>query len=291
LSDAEAGPAARAESSEASAQAPARRLRVIYCTRGGLFGALVLRRLRTSERLELCGIVRSCRNFNARFGFLRGALAYIHRSGIAYSLYLFCATSVADVLCAFGGIRCVPTRTRPGGVPVHTTRDINDAEGIQFLQGCKPDLLISAFFDQRLEASALAVPSAGCVNIHPSLLPEFKGVDPVLQARIQEADPIGVTVHRMVPTLDAGDILAQRSMAFPPGASVFEVTAGLFREGAELLAGQFERLARAERGTPQQSGGSYQSWPTRSELRVLRSMGGRLIRFADLRGMLGRGCR
>jgi methionyl-tRNA formyltransferase len=125
------------------------------------------------------------------------------------------------------------------------------------------------------------------VNIHPSLLPAFKGVDPVLQARVQRAD-FGVTVHKMVPTLDAGEILAQRSMIPPEGASIFETTAILFREGAELLVSQIGRLARAENGTPQESSGSYQSWPTRGELRALRALGGALIRLADFKRMLRR---
>lgn len=230
--------------------------------------------------------MRSSRTFHARFGFLRGALAYIRRSGVAYSLYLLCATTLADVLCRFGAVRCVPMRTRRGDVPVHTTRDINDTEALRFLAECKPDLLVSAFFDQRLREAALAVPSLGAVNIHPSLLPAFKGVDPALQARLQRAGTVGVTVHNMLPELDAGEILAQRPVIAPESASIFETTALLFREGAELLASQFERLRRAERGRPQPPGGSYQSWPTRGELRALRQLGGRLIRCADLRHML-----
>jgi methionyl-tRNA formyltransferase len=262
-----------------------RRLRVIYCTRGGFFGALVLRRLQACEQIEICGIVRSSRMFHARFGFLRGALAYIQRSGLAYSLYLLSATSLADVLCRFGATGCVPTRTRSGGIPVHTTCDINDAASLQFLRVCTPDLLVSAFFDQRLQEAALALPPRGCVNIHPSLLPSFKGVDPVLQARVQRADRLGVTVHRMVPALDAGEILAQRPVDLPERASVFAGTASLFREGAELLVSQIEERALAGPGTPQQTTGSYQSWPTRAELRELRSLGGSLMRLADFREM------
>jgi len=262
------------------------RLRVVFCTRGGFFGALVLNRLLACEQIEVCGIVRSSRMFNPRFGFLRGALAYIRRSGLAYSLYLLCATDLADVLCGFGTIGRVPIRSRSGEIPVHTTRDINDPETLRFLSGCAPGLIVSAFFDQRLQEAALAIPSLGCVNIHPSLLPAFKGVDPVLQARVQRADSIGVTVHKMVPALDAGDILAQRSLIPAVRASVFETTASLFREGAELLVGQIAQLARAESGTPQPSDGSYQSWPTRADLRALRSLGGSLIRFADFRRML-----
>lgn len=264
-----------------------RRLRVVYCTRGGLFGALVLNRLRSCERIEICGIVRSSRMFDPRFGFLRGATAYIRRSGVVYSLYLFCATTLADLLCGLGTIGSVPDSSRhAGGMQVHSTRDINDVGSLRFLSGCAPDLLVSAFFDQRLREAALDIPPLGCVNIHPSLLPAFRGVDPVLQARLHEADSIGVTVHKMVPTLDAGDLLAQRSVISPAGASIFETTAMLFREGAELLLSRIERLACSEPGTPQSSPGSYQSWPTRADLRRLRSRGGVLMRLADLRRML-----
>jgi methionyl-tRNA formyltransferase len=250
-----------------------------------MFGALVLNRLRTCEEIEVCAIVRSSRNFHPRFGFLRGALAYLGRSGITYALYLLCATTIADLLCRFGTFGYVPSRSRPGGTPVHTTADINDPTSLRFLNDSAPDLLVSAFFDQRLQEAALAVPAYACVNIHPSLLPSFKGVDPVLQARLHRAD-IGVTVHYMTPVLDAGEILAQRVLVDCKRASVFETTAALFREGAEALVAQIGRLKRRERGVSQASGGSYQSWPTRAEVRALRAGRGALIRFADLPRML-----
>lgn len=262
-----------------------RRLRVAYCTRGGLFGALVLHRLRTCDQIEICGIVRSSRNFHPRFGFLRGALAYIRSSGIAYSLYLLCATTLADWVCGFSTVGCVPTRSRAGDAPVLTTANINDPEALGFLRDCAPDLLVSAFFDQRVQETALAIPSRGSVNIHPSLLPSFKGVDPVLQAWIHRAD-VGVTLHYMTAQLDAGEILLQRSPVVRPGASVFEATAILFREGAGMLVATLGPLERRQRGTPQSGAGSYQSWPSRAEVRALRALGGVLIRLSDFKRML-----
>lgn len=267
---------------------PTRPLRVLYCTRGGFFGALVLRHLRECPEIEICAILRSSLNFKPQFGFLRGALAYIRRSGIAYALYLLVATTLADVLCSLGAIGGVPTRSRAGATVVHTTADINDPVSMQFVRNCGPDLLVSAFFDQRLREEVLAIPALGCVNIHPSLLPFFKGVDPVLQARLHDAD-LGVTVHYMTPALDAGEILAQRTLAIPDRASVFEATASLFNEGARLLVGQVGRLRRRERGSSQQSQGSYQSWPSRAELRTLRALGYALFRLADLKRMSRRG--
>jgi methionyl-tRNA formyltransferase len=269
-----------AASAAAGPAAPPLRLRTVFCTRGGLFGALVLRRLRACERIEICAIVRSTRILQPRYGWLRGALALIRRCGLAYALYLWCVTTLADVLCRAVPESAVPART--GAIPVHVTADINGGAGLTFLTGCAPQLLVSAFFDQRLTAAALSIPARGCVNIHPSLLPEFRGVDPVLRARVSGAAALGVTVHWMSPALDDGPVLAQRPVEVPPEASIFAATAALFRAGAELLVEGVERIGGRDPGAPQRGVGSYQGWPTRADVRALHAKGGVLIRAADL---------
>lgn len=277
-----------APSAAAAARAsPPPRLRTVFCTRGGLYGALVLERLRGCEAIELCAIVHSERILDARFGFLRGALALSRGSGLAYALYLWCATTLADWLGASRAVAPAPTRR----VPVHATRDLNSPAGLGFLARCAPDLLVSAFFDQRLGAAALAVPTRGCVNIHPSLLPDFRGVDPVLQARLARADSLGVTVHWMTPRLDEGAILAQQALTLPARASVCEATAALFAAGAELLATNLYRIAQREPGAAQRSGGSYQSWPSPAEVRALGALGIPLMRIADLARLVAPGRR
>jgi folate-dependent phosphoribosylglycinamide formyltransferase PurN len=268
--------------SDLAAPAAAPRLRTVLCTCGGLYGAVVLHRLRACDRLEICAVIRSSRVLDPRFGFLRGAVAQIRRSGFVYALYLWCATTLADWLCALVGIGAVPARGAAPELAVLTTRNINDAEGLRFLAGCAPDLLVSAFFNQRLHAPALALPTRGCLNIHPSLLPEAKGVDPVFQSLLHGVPPLGVTVHFMTPELDSGRIVAQGSIEGRAGSSVFAMTAHLFHKGAELLAAAIEPIERGATGSPQSGAGSYQSWPTRRELRILRTRGGALLRWADL---------
>jgi len=268
--------------SDPAAESAGPRLRTVFCTSGGLYGALVLRRLRACNRVEICAVIRSSRVLDPKFGFFRGAVAQIRRSGLVYALYLWCATTLADWLCAIAGIGAVPAHGANPGLPVLTTRDINDAEGLRFLAACAPDLLVSAFFNQRLHAPALALPKRGCLNIHPSLLPEAKGVDPVFQSLLHGVPPLGVSVHFMTPELDAGRIVAQRPIEGRADSSVFAITALLFREGAELLAQALEPIAAGATGRPQSGAGSYQSWPTRRELRSLRTRGGALLRLGDL---------
>ncbi|HWS66617.1 MAG TPA: formyltransferase family protein [Steroidobacteraceae bacterium] len=257
------------------------RLRTVFCTCGGLYGALVLARLRACAQLEICGIVRSSRVLDPRFGFLQGAIAQIRRSGLAYALYLWCTTTLADGLCALSGLG---RPTRPGDAAARrlTTRDLNDPDGRAFLAECAPDLLVSSFFNQRFRAETLAIPALACLNIHPSLLPDAKGVDPVFQALLHGGPPLGVTVHFMNPEFDAGRILAQQPVEPRRGASVFELTALLYRDGAELLASSIDRLLAGDTGTAQSGPGTYQSWPTAAETAALRRQGGALLRFMDL---------
>jgi len=89
------------------------RLRTVLCTCGGLYGALVLRRLRACQSLEICAVIRSSRVIEPRFGFLRGAVEQIRRSGVTYALYLWCATTLADWLCSVAGIGAVPPMIMP----------------------------------------------------------------------------------------------------------------------------------------------------------------------------------
>jgi folate-dependent phosphoribosylglycinamide formyltransferase PurN len=260
------------------------RLRTVLCTCGGLYGALVLRRLRACERLEICAVIRSSRIIEPRFGFARGAVEQMRRSGVRYTLFLWFLTTLTDWLCSVIGIGAVPMRTSPG-IPVYTTRNLNDAPGLEFLAACAPDLLVSAFFNQRVHAPALALPRHGCLNIHPALLPEAKGVDPVFQSLLHGVPPLGVTVHFMSPELDEGPIVAQRAIEAGARCSVFALTARLFREGAELLASAIESVTAGATGSPQSGTGSYQSWPTRGEVRRLHARGGALLRIADLKGL------
>jgi methionyl-tRNA formyltransferase len=268
---------------EALKRAP---LRMVLCTCGGLFGALVLRSLRRASDVDIVAIVRSNRILTPRHGFLGGALEQIRLSSIGYALYLWCVTSAADALCALGGLKAVPARSRARGPRVLVTRNVNDSEGVAFLRAQAPDVLVSAFFNQRIGAPALAIPRLGAVNIHPSLLPADRGVDPVFQAQRRGAARVGVSVHRMSVGLDEGALFAQRSLAMNPASSVLATTARLYGTGARLLVTLIPALRTGEPGTPQQGVADYRSWPTREELRDFKRRGGRLARASDLVAIL-----
>jgi methionyl-tRNA formyltransferase len=266
--------------------APTMRTRLLLCTSGGLFGALVMRRLAADPRVELVGVVLSSRVFCKNCRWLDGVRAHYERSGLRYLLYLWAATGLADLLGRFNGMPSVHTQAVALGCPVHETRDINDARGRAFVEACAPDLLVSSFFNQRIGAPLFDLPSAGAVNIHPSLLPALKGVDPVFYAKLRGITPIGVTLHRLAAELDTGPVLAQSQVAQGEAESVLRATAKLFARGADLLLEQLDAIRDGAAGQTQAALADYDSWPTPLQVRALRLSGQRLVRMADIRDLL-----
>jgi methionyl-tRNA formyltransferase len=260
-------------------------LRVVFCSSGGLHGALVLARLIACPRLQVVGVVRSTRMRGARDGVLRGALRHWRASGLRYALYLWGSTTLAEMFLAGSAAPPVTVQAQRRGIPVLATRDVNAAEELAFVRDRQPDILVSAFFNQRIGEPLAALPTAGAVNIHPSRLPELRGVDPVFYAMLRGSPNWGVSVHRIAPELDAGDVIAQEACPAQDGLSVFAATAQLYARGAELLVGALDRIAAGEPGNPQPRDAGYDSWPTRRQVAALLASGRRLIRWRELRAL------
>jgi methionyl-tRNA formyltransferase len=255
-----------------------RRTRVVFCGCDGLFSGLALAQLVAHPGIEIVGVVRSTRILRTRYGLLRGAWHQIRRSGLAYAAYLWIATTCAELLtpCSLGRL------TRRHGIPVFASRDINTAAALAFVHGCDPDVLVSAFFNQRIGTAMLAVPRTLALNIHPSLLPAFRGVDPVFFVRLRGAPALGVTLHVLDAEFDTGDILLQAALAAPATDSVLRTTARLFSLGGRLLAPLIAKPQELLLRRAQSEPGSYDSWPTPQQVRSLHHRGTSLLRAADL---------
>ncbi|MBI1285516.1 MAG: hypothetical protein GC183_14470 [Thiobacillus sp.] len=266
-------------------QNPAEPLRILLCTSGGLHGARVMARLLADPRVQVVGVVFSSRVLGKRDGWLRGVWDLYRRSGLRYLLYLWTASGLAERLAPLDSVEA---RARAASIPLHLSRDINDPGGRAFVERCKPQLLVSAFFNQRIAPGVLQLPSAGSVNIHPSLLPDLRGVDPVFFARLRGMAPLGVTLHRVVEDLDAGPVLAQARVDVAASDSVLAITARLFERGADLLLDRLDAILAGDPGVAQQGAGSYDSWPSSAQVARFHRAGGALVRATDLRCLFRR---
>ncbi len=157
------------------------------------------------------------------------------------------------------------------GVPVLSVGDLHDADSLAAFAELEPDLVITVCFPQLLPADWLTVPRLGCLNLHPSLLPAYRGPSPLFWQFRAGEQATGVTLHFMDQGADQGDIVGQAAVVFPEGISAFEADRLAAEVGGRLI---LETLALPEipRRTQPQVGASYQPRPTVAD---------RTIRAAD----------
>lgn len=121
------------------------------------------------------------------------------------------------------------------GIPVIQPEKLRQPEAFAQLQAWNPDLIVVAAFGQLLRPNVLDLPKYGCVNIHASLLPRWRGAAPIQAALLAGDAEAGVTIMKMDPGLDTGPMLSQRAIPIEKdetGGSLFEKLSQL---GGELL--------------------------------------------------------
>jgi methionyl-tRNA formyltransferase len=119
-------------------------------------------------------------------------------------------------------------------IPVYQPESINTPEGVLALKSWQPDLLVVAAYGQILSKDVLATTPHGGINIHASLLPKYRGAAPIAWAIYHGEKETGVTIIKMSVYLDAGDMLAQESLAIGPEETAGELEARLAHLGARL---------------------------------------------------------
>jgi len=96
------------------------------------------------------------------------------------------------------------------GIPVFTPDNINHALWVEKIREMKPDILFSFYYRNLLSAAILDIPAAGCLNLHGSLLPKYRGRVPTNWVLVNGETETGVTLHYMTPRADDGDIVCQQ---------------------------------------------------------------------------------
>jgi methionyl-tRNA formyltransferase len=120
------------------------------------------------------------------------------------------------------------------GLPLIQPKTLKDPEAYKQLEAWDPDVIVVAAFGQILRQNVLDLPSYGCINVHASLLPRWRGAAPV-QAALLHDDVTGVTIMKMDKGLDTGAILSQASLPIPPEMTAGELFDRLAEMGASLL--------------------------------------------------------
>ena len=138
------------------------------------------------------------------------------------------------------------------GIPVYQPKGYKSGKAAQKIREMDPDLILVIAYGRILPQEVLDIPRLGCINIHVSLLPKYRGSAPVQRAIINGEKVTGITIMRMDAGMDTGDILAQREVPIDPedtDETLFEKVA---RESSSFILEVLPKIESGElKGIPQ----------------------------------------
>ena len=132
------------------------------------------------------------------------------------------------------------------GIPVHQPEKLRDGTALALLQSLDPELIVVAAYGRILPDDILALPPRGCINVHSSLLPKYRGAAPINWAILNGEAETGVTIMHMAHDMDAGDIILQRATPIGEEEDAASLFTRLAHLGGELL---IEAVSQIEAGT------------------------------------------
>lgn len=178
-----------------------------------------------------------------------------------------------------GGLCSIRDVAKADGISYRVITDSNAPEYVKHVKELQPDLIISYSAPQIIKEELLEIPKKGVINVHGSLLPDFRGCLPSFWYLYKEEKTGGATVHYMSRKIDDGDIIKQGTVDLSDCKSVFDVVGKTKRLGGKLMV---EAIKEIEDGTDvrkknETQKGRYFTWPTIEQAREFRKMGYKLI--------------
>lgn len=244
------------------------------------------------------GLVVTSRRFGApRTGLLRQAWQNLKRSGLRFTIVLGSdlflprlARTLAILTRSLGRnptVHSVRGLAKRHGARYLETADINGIAAMSELASYRPDIVVCLHFDQILSRAFIDSIGAPIVNVHPSLLPLYRGPCPSFWALNAGARNAGVTIHRIVDgTIDSGEQLAWLEVGVPPHISMIELDTELFGFGAAQLVALLREEGTLHPRHASARSDDYFGFPSAGTVRQARQNGVRLWRLGHAIGLL-----
>ena len=164
------------------------------------------------------------------------------------------------------------------GISLFAVRDLAAPDTVGMLKMVAADVACVACFPRRIPPELLRVPRRGFLNVHPSLLPDYRGPAPLFWQFHEGEKSTGVTVHWMDAEFDTGPIAEQRTVPLADGISETDATGLMARVGGRVLVEVLDHVAAGEIPYRKQAaGGTYQRWPHDEDFTITPSWTARRV--------------
>jgi len=121
------------------------------------------------------------------------------------------------------------------GIPVLQPEKLIEPSFQEKIKELSPHLCVISSYGKYIPSDVLSIPPLGFINLHPSLLPRWRGADPIRWAILSGDEKTGITIHYASEKMDAGDIILQKELPLSPNDTYGTLGERLFREGTPLL--------------------------------------------------------
>ncbi len=132
------------------------------------------------------------------------------------------------------------------GLYLFQPENINSENSIREIKRLQPDLIILISYGQILSGKILDIPACGCLNVHPSLLPDYKGPAPIQWTLIRGEKDTGITFLFMNEKIDAGDMILQEKVHIMPEENYQELSRRLAIKGSEMIEEALDKIRRRD---------------------------------------------
>ncbi|MFH1825910.1 MAG: methionyl-tRNA formyltransferase [bacterium] len=129
-------------------------------------------------------------------------------------------------------------------LPLEQPENIRDGEMVRLIDGKRPDVIVVVAYGKILPKEILEIPRFGCLNLHASLLPKYRGAAPIQWALLNGEKTTGITVMKIDETLDTGDILLQERIGITDDDNSITLSKKLFKTGAVMLVEVLEQIEK-----------------------------------------------
>ncbi|MEK7487593.1 MAG: formyltransferase family protein [Planctomycetota bacterium] len=269
---------------------------VVLYSAGHLGSALVLNRLVEYPEIEIVGIVKAQAIPFTREG-VKKLKKHLKKVGWRFGFLLFWQRIVQSLgflfayFWPFGGKTVTPGwwLAKRHQIPLFYCGNVNAEASCQFIRAQKPDLLISAYFNQILKKEVIQIPSLGILNIHPGWLPAYRGAMCYFWVLKNGEERAGVSIHWIDEGVDTGPILARREFRLKKGWTQQKVLTFTAILGTRLLHRLLKKLACQEKPHPlpgiEREPTSYYPMPGETDFNNYFAVQ-RFFRIRDIMGLM-----
>lgn len=244
---------------------------VLLLTRGNIGSTLFVNRLRLVDEIKIVGVVVSPL-FRGAFGWR----AYMMRIGLFYCVAMGLQYVLQGLILQLNKIKryfftddryILPQESVLNGIRNVCTNDIHSDKAKEFIKTCKPDIMISAFFNQILRSDVLALSRLGSINVHPGDVEFYRGAMNYFWVIKHNRSKTAVTIHWMSKQVDKGKIILRKFFRVYSTDTQFSVHIKSGYIGALMIGKVLKLIAgmdKANKGEDK-SCGKYYSIPNKSE--------------------------